>query len=300
MNQEPKLVRDADAGDSIEIMLVTAVATILVIRMFLHLTGYPQVGGDRLHIAHMLWGGLGMLVALVLLLVYWNPRIRRTAAVFGGIGFGTFIDELGKFITQDNNYFFQPTASLLYVMFVMLFMVLRGSLSRRRYSVRELEINQHLRDDLDSRPSRFQAYFKWRSRIEQAYIRATSKRWFRRAVIAVFVVQGVLGLAAVARVTSEDISLQVNRIEAAASVMSLLLIWMGIWRLLRSTGNGLVWFQRSLLVNILITQPFMFYHDQFAAVGGLMVQLLLYGAVRYMRQFSMRSGGTIEASSRLF
>jgi len=33
-----------------------------------------------------------------------------------------FIDELGKFITSDNNYFFQPTISLIYIVFIIIFL----------------------------------------------------------------------------------------------------------------------------------------------------------------------------------
>src|SRR5204863_312016 len=81
---------------------------------------------------HVLWGGLGMLVAIVLLLGFLSPGTRHLAAIVGGAGFGSFIDELGKFLTSDNDYFFKPTAALLYVLFVLLFFVVRQI---RRYRV---------------------------------------------------------------------------------------------------------------------------------------------------------------------
>jgi hypothetical protein len=85
------LVRAADA-DLLDTFLVTSIATIVVIRIFLEATGYPQLGGGGLHIAHVLWGGLGMLVAIVLLLLYTSPSTRLAAAVIGGAGFGAFVD----------------------------------------------------------------------------------------------------------------------------------------------------------------------------------------------------------------
>jgi hypothetical protein len=45
--------------------------------------------------------------------------VRRAAAIVGGVGF--FIDELGKFITEDNNYFYNPAAALIYLIFIGLF-----------------------------------------------------------------------------------------------------------------------------------------------------------------------------------
>nr|MEE4269245.1 hypothetical protein [Candidatus Krumholzibacteria bacterium] len=41
----------------LDLVLVMAVLSVLLIRFYLHLTGYPRVGGDSLHIAHMLWAG---------------------------------------------------------------------------------------------------------------------------------------------------------------------------------------------------------------------------------------------------
>jgi len=119
------LVRDSEGDESFELLLFFAVATVLAIRAFLHLAGYPRIGGGNLHIAHMLFGGLFMLGAITLLLVFWNPAMRRLAAVVAGIGFGFFIDELGKFITNDNDYFFKPTAAILYVLFLALWMFAR-------------------------------------------------------------------------------------------------------------------------------------------------------------------------------
>ena len=55
-----------------------------------------------------------MVVALVILLGLVSPAARQVAAVVGGVGLGLFIDELGEFVTADNNYFFKPTAAIIY------------------------------------------------------------------------------------------------------------------------------------------------------------------------------------------
>jgi hypothetical protein len=105
----------------LEQFLVSGVVAVLLIRGWLELTGYPQIGGHGLHIAHMLFGGIGMLIALLTSLTMLGPTSRVFGAIVGGAGFGTFIDELGKFITSDNDYFYRPAVALIYVIFVLLF-----------------------------------------------------------------------------------------------------------------------------------------------------------------------------------
>lgn len=122
----PRLVRHLDAGSFFEDFLISAITAILGIRAFLHLTGYPQVGGEALHIAHMLWGGLLMAVAILLLFGFIGRPVKVVASIVGGLGFGTFIDELGKFVTRDNNYFFEPTFALIYVVFVLMYVSFRA------------------------------------------------------------------------------------------------------------------------------------------------------------------------------
>ena len=127
----PFFIRNLDAGKLLETFLVSAVAAFLGVRFFLGVTGYPRLGGGGLHIAHMLWGGTLMVAGVLLLLSYLGQRIRRAAAVIAGLGFGLFIDELGKFITSDNDYFYRPAIALIYVVFVLLFLWWR-SLERHR------------------------------------------------------------------------------------------------------------------------------------------------------------------------
>jgi hypothetical protein len=127
----PLIVRDADGGAHFELFFISAIATILMLRAFLALAGYPQLGGRGLHIAHAIWGGLGMAAALLLVLVSLNRRAKPVAAIVGGAGFGLFVDEIGKFLTRDNDYFFRPAIALIYVMLVAMFLLVRTRLSAR-------------------------------------------------------------------------------------------------------------------------------------------------------------------------
>jgi hypothetical protein len=107
-------VRRDQAENYILTSLIAFAATVIVTRAFLELTGYPQIGNSVLHIAHALWGGLLLIVATYLPLAYANRWALQASAVLGGIGVGLFIDEIGKFITQANDYFFPPAFPLIY------------------------------------------------------------------------------------------------------------------------------------------------------------------------------------------
>jgi hypothetical protein len=96
------------------------VATVIIVRSFLALTGYPQLGSSTLHIAHVLWGGVILYIAAILPLIYLNPRLHSTGAVLSGVGVGLFIDEVGKFITREYDYFFPAAAPIIYVFFLLI------------------------------------------------------------------------------------------------------------------------------------------------------------------------------------
>src|SRR5690349_2822146 len=132
--------RSADVGRRLDLFLVCAVGSVIGNRVFLIVTGYPQLGNGTLHISHAIWGALMMAVAIIFALSFLAPNNRTFIAFIGGCGFGWFIDELGKFITRDVNYFFQPTIALIYIVFIAMYLVFRG-IQRREYSADEAVLN---------------------------------------------------------------------------------------------------------------------------------------------------------------
>jgi hypothetical protein len=126
-----RVVRNVEFGRLFDSFFISAISTILLVRFYLKITGYPQIGGSTLHISHLLPGTLLLLAAIIIMLAAVNRAVRDFAAVIAGIGFGLSWDELGKFITQNNNYFFKPTLGLIYLTFVLLYLLARYAGTKR-------------------------------------------------------------------------------------------------------------------------------------------------------------------------
>ncbi len=214
--------------DRLELWLVSAIIAILAVRLFLEITGYPQVGGSKLHVAHVLWGGLLMAVGMIIMFTLLGKLVEGLAVVTGGIGFGLFIDEVGKFVTKDNDYFFQPSVAIMYTVFVILYMGVRWILTSARYSsteylvnsideMRELPIGASTREEkklvlynlgrsdagdplvagLHEVMARYDPesagragrFVRWKNSFYDWYRGLTAKRWFTKVLAGFFILQ---------------------------------------------------------------------------------------------------------------
>lgn len=150
-------VRRTGSDTYLLITLLSFAGSVILTRLFLELTGYPQIGGQVYHIAHVLWGGLLLFLAALLPLVAANRWVYPVSACLAGLGVGLFIDEVGKFITQTNDYFHPLAAPIVYALFLlttMLYLRVRRPPTRstRAELYRALEMMEEvLEHDLDHR-----------------------------------------------------------------------------------------------------------------------------------------------------
>lgn len=129
--------RSIEIVSLIDVFMVSAISSLMLVRLYLFLAGYPRIGGGGLHIAHMIWGALLMLIGLLIAVSFVSTASQWWTAVIGGLGFGLLVDETGKFLTSDNNYFFKPAAALIYALFIAIFLLSRAMVGRRGFTSQE-------------------------------------------------------------------------------------------------------------------------------------------------------------------
>lgn len=112
-------VQRAGAVRYLLLMLISFALSVTLTRIFLNLTGFPKIGSGNLHLAHVLWGGLILYIASVIPLQFANRWVYSLSAILSGVGMGLFIDEVGKFITSNNDYFYPPAAPIIYSFFLI-------------------------------------------------------------------------------------------------------------------------------------------------------------------------------------
>lgn len=303
-----------------ETFLVSAVVTVIIIRAYLSATGYPQIGGGGLHIAHVLWGGLLMLVGVLTMVLRLGRPALRLGAFLAGVGFGFFIDEIGKFVTSDVNYFFEPAVAMIYVIFVTIALVL--AVVRRRITIdartalanamwlydqavtdpaagdarRECLALLRVADPRDplvpvltaavqqadatltAPPTRWQ---RLRLRADRSYVRLAARRWFAPGLIVVFAFSAMASLAFAGIALAEPGTITVPEwIQTGAAVVAAVLVIIGLVALRRTRQAAYRWFERAVLVDILIGEVFAFYTQPSTALAGLLVDIVLLLALR--------------------
>ncbi|PLS81197.1 hypothetical protein CYG49_02595 [Candidatus Saccharibacteria bacterium] len=325
-------LRNIRAADYLELFLVSAISSLLLVRFFLAITGYPQVGGDELHIAHMLWGGFLMLIAMILMMAFLGSRIQRVAAIIGGIGFGVFIDEIGKFITHDNNYFYQPAIALIYAIFIVLFLIFRYlsrkiELKSKEYVLNALvQLEDAVLDDMDtsekkrvlallrqadettpltqdllallpnvrSYPTKETQYLlSFRTWIDKTYSRLLHMRYANRTVKLFFILEASLFLAGVSLLiinTLVDLILGYKGLdnpqlpiiigEVISVGIAAVFVFLGVLRFPQSRLSAYQYFQQATIVQIFLTEFFVFYREQFGALPFFLFNLFVFIALR--------------------
>lgn len=248
---------------------VWAVVAILVTRLFLTVMtdGFKLTFGDW-HIAHVLYGGLFMLSSMMVFISRGN---RLVASALGGIGWGLFIDEIGKYLSQDNDYWFQPAVIFIYVSMVLIFLYYRlVDIRERKNGGKEWLINWE------------RLYF---GMIRTTYGKIFNKRWTKIVLLVYSIYFGIDSLIDWLLVLDVNRSVHMKLLKLSVDLLVSVMLYLGWWQYLhRKRSKGLRWFRWALLVNIFLGAVFRFYFEQFSAVFALFLTVTVYGWVTTLHQ----------------
>lgn len=256
-----------DSSESILTMLLWAVASLLSTRLFLELTGYPQVGGGDWHVAHALFGGVLMTIGMMMVLSFKGEEVRKWAGAIFGIGLGWFVDEMGKFISSDNNYFFQPAISLAYGFFVLIFLFYRFIEKRDKVT--------------SYKKSRWSKWFSWLK--STTYHKLFKRKLTFYLLIMISLLYAITGTWDLINLGFKNGWLAGFRL--ASDLITAGMFLMAIFLVLRKKRRlGIKYFQYGLLVNIFLGQVFKFYYQQLSAVFGLFFSIAVYYGLERLRR----------------
>jgi hypothetical protein len=154
--QKGRLVQRYYSERYLLLILLSFALSVSITRLFLEITGYPQLGGGQLHFSHVIWGGLIWFAGSLFPLIYANHRALDISAILTGVGSGLFIDEIGKFITRTNNYFYPAAAPIIYSFFLMTLFIFFLIRRERELTLRErlFQVLEQFEEVLESDLSR--------------------------------------------------------------------------------------------------------------------------------------------------
>ena len=274
-------------------MLVGFAVSVIGTRWFLAFTGYPKIGGGDLHIAHALWGGALLFVGGLLPLVWAGRRVHDIAAVAVGAGMGLFIDEVGKFITTRNDYFYPAAAPIIYSIFLLATVLFVWVRQRRRDRV----VDGSAWERAEPNVGGGSANQGWLTTRADAWL---GGRGLRTLTLVALVVAGIgsvvalalLAFALVFIIPASDIPLiSLVLMHVGADAVSGLLLLGGAAALVvgrRQLGTSLA--TAGLLVSLTVADLLSFYLRQFDSIVVVLLHLALLLAVNRLWRDDRRTG----------
>lgn len=330
--------RDPRATTYLIGFVVSAVATILIVRASLASSGYPKIAGGGLHIAHVLWGGLLLALAIVLSMSFIGQVVRPYVAILAGIGFGLFLDEVGKFVTRNGSYRFRPALAIIYVtvvLFVLLIQWLHGrrpttpaeflaaalaevcaaagsgfSDHRRERALQLLSLScgqpgaEETERLIRSMPKGKQLgdpLIAMRRLVQRVGRPIVGMPILRRITVGLLVMTAflqllaALGYAIVAMADPKSLGSDFSGVATigatASATLAAICVVLGLRLIRRDKNAAYGWFERAVLVNLLLTQVFTVTSNQFFELPSIVVNLLMLGILGTARsQFVLPAG----------
>ena len=282
-----------------------------------------------------------MLVGMTINFAFLGVRIQRVAALLGGIGFGVFLDEIGKFITSDNNYFYRPAVGIIYAVFVILYLTFNFLSRKQKLTSREYQLNalsrleeaivrdmdplekqqaqhllaqsnkhskvtlqlQQLLDNVDLVPeNQPYAIKRFLHKLDQMYVNFWQKRNTRLIIRIFFIVESavfVLAIIANNYNNLDDISLALSGHptygvgliigQFASSLVAASFVINGTLKLKNSRMEAFEDFRRATLINLFLTEFFVFSRIEFQALPGFAFNVIVLLLITYVMHQERRS-----------